>query len=94
MSKWTTRDGETIEVRDMSDQHLVNTIRYLRRSSAPFVMRKMLGVLSMLDQSDSDTVHMVAESELTNLMVDPMSALPSVYNEMVSEATSRGLSCD
>ena len=28
---WVTKEGERIHVREMGDQHLVNTIRYLRR---------------------------------------------------------------
>lgn len=30
-TKWMTRKGEIIKVRDMTDSHLLNTIAYLRR---------------------------------------------------------------
>lgn len=30
---WTTADGRTLRVCDMTDAHLLNTIRYLRRRS-------------------------------------------------------------
>src|SRR5262245_47826783 len=32
-SNWYTLDGERIEIGKMSDSHLVNTIRYLRRKA-------------------------------------------------------------
>lgn len=28
---WTTRDGTVLQIRDMTDQHVINTIRFLRR---------------------------------------------------------------
>lgn len=32
-SVWTTRDGKRVAIRDMGDQHLLNTIRVLRAMS-------------------------------------------------------------
>lgn len=31
MAVWVTRDGQSIEVSDMDDRHLVNAIKYMRR---------------------------------------------------------------
>ncbi len=36
---WTMADGQQIPIRDMTDNHLINAIRYFRRN-APSAMRK------------------------------------------------------
>lgn len=47
MPSWRTRDGRTIDVKDMSEQHIRNTIAYLKR--------RVLGlVLSYQDKAISD----------------------------------------
>lgn len=32
---WTTRQGVEVKIREMSDSHLLNTIRFLRRTVGP-----------------------------------------------------------
>lgn len=33
---WTMRNGNTISVKDMTDNHIKNTIRMLQRGNSPF----------------------------------------------------------
>jgi len=33
MKTWTTKEGETIKIKDMTDGHLMNTIRYIKRKA-------------------------------------------------------------
>lgn len=42
---WTTREGVTIAIKEMTDSHLINTIKYIRRNT-PKAMH--LEALSML----------------------------------------------
>lgn len=41
---WRTRDGRLVAIRDMTDQHLLNTIRVLRRRSPIGTAFKTSGV--------------------------------------------------
>jgi hypothetical protein len=34
---WKTKDGRSIAIKDMSDEHLINTIRFLARAHARYV---------------------------------------------------------
>lgn len=31
MAIWTTKEGKELEIKDMSNSHLINTIRYIKR---------------------------------------------------------------
>jgi len=37
---WTTRDGQVIPIRDMTDSHLLNAIRFVRRNAGELRMRE------------------------------------------------------
>ena len=50
--KWTTKDGSKIRICDMSDKHLLNTIRFIRRVAK--ASRQY--VLSSYPNFDPDTV--------------------------------------
>ncbi len=43
--KWKTRDGRVLDVKEMSDAHLMNAIAFMRRR---------LGIVNELDQLESD----------------------------------------
>lgn len=36
MNAWKTKDGKVVEIRDMTDSHLSNAIKFLERSQADF----------------------------------------------------------
>ena len=45
---WVTRDGQRVPVSDMTDAHLVNTIRYLRRSANASITDEIQSGYSLL----------------------------------------------
>jgi len=92
---WVTRKGDRIAVKDMGDQHLVNTIRMLRRSGEVSKMRDTFAVGGYLDSDPPDGAAIAAEGELNELMdmgVDDYLSLKVVtFAAMLTEAKRRNL---
>lgn len=50
---WTTKDGETIPIKDMSPNHLVNTLKMLlKQEEEESFMREHIGDMSPMDYYD------------------------------------------
>ena len=90
---WTTKEGRNIKIRDMSDQHLINTINMLRRFakhvesealSAAYSLEATLTGEMALDAIDSEI------RRLENDEIDPGELNPK-YNYLVKEATKRNI---
>jgi hypothetical protein len=82
---WTMRDGQRIPIREMSDAHLVNTIRYLRRT-AHLALLRSVAAFKM-----SEAAEMALGTEFDNLEEDAcVNAVPA-FRVMVAEAEKRGL---
>lgn len=91
---WVPRDGQRIPVRDMGDQHLINTIRMLRRK-APFMMMNELRQMDRYIRDAPDGAAMGCESEadaLINLSDDEyLSRTLPTFPALLAEAEKRGL---
>jgi len=83
---WTTKAGEKVRVCDMTDSHLVNTIRWLQRAEFAngFALASLPGPNGEHAQDAHDEwIRELAERE-------PGDVWP-IYDDMVEEARERGL---
>ena len=83
--QWTCRDGAKVRICDMSDQHLINTIRLLQRlhQAELAAMYAFSGTLT----GEQATYHAEA-------MIDQMEhedCAHPLYEDMVQDAERRGL---
>ena len=92
---WTTRDGTVVKVKDMSDKHLLNTIRFLRRTAG----RERESLACSMDAYSASTsaemASWAAEREAERLfqMSDDefLEEGCPVWEALLSEADRRGL---
>lgn len=94
MAKWTTRDGQTLDIRDMADSHLINTIRYLRRNAE--ALRELTSIAAA-DFAATTRGEMAeyyawqAADELLECSDQDYLDSREDYREMLDEAKWRGL---
>lgn len=92
---WTTRDGRTIPIRDMSDSHLRNTLAFLRRNVEHYrnveAMRAWAyaeyapdGAADAAEQAAYDVLDVMEDDEVLSMCVPE-------YTALVKEAQRRGL---
>ena len=87
-TNWETRDGEIIPIREMSDQHLVNTIHYLNRRHEGYLNLVMLQGPPMFR---GEMAQWAAEQEWLSLAdSDPRDLWPA-YETLLGEANKRGI---
>lgn len=92
---WVTREGERIPVRKMTDSHLINAIRYLRRTAEVQQMEATLAIGQYLDDDPPDGAWMAAtaaERDLESMDTDEFAAanVPT-FEAMLAEAEKRGI---
>lgn len=91
-STWITAKGETLAVRDMHDDHLSNTLRWLQRNA--FALRlRYLGELDRYMQGAPDGAYDAASQEANQIieMTDEQFLIFRVkpYTAMVREYATR-----
>jgi hypothetical protein len=82
---WITKDGRRIPVKEMSDEHIVNTIRMLRRKGGVTV-DEFLGMCVAVASVNGEMAQYAAEGEIADARV-----LPPVFDALLDEASARGL---
>ena len=92
---WVTKDGQVIPVRDMTDDHLRNTVRYLRRGAERRILGEVGSMSAYADAHDgtvaADTMGDVVD-ELAEMPVDEYLAVTlPVFDALLMEAASRGI---
>lgn len=89
---WTMKDGTKIRVCDMSDAHLVNTMRMLERGAVKAqgqTISALYSVSCMIqgEMASMDCDNAIAQAEES----DWTDYLPPIYDKMVLDAERRGL---
>ena len=62
--KWTTKQGKTIKVKDMDDEHAKNTINMLIRNHTPQIILECILRGEILEQKPEDKNHRSISLEL------------------------------
>lgn len=92
---WVTKDGKRVKVRDMTDSHLVNTIRYLRRTTSEWKQEYELalyGGLAMLSGEMATYCATQSIEQFEAMSVDEyLEESCPTYPAMLREAEKRGL---
>ena len=90
---WTTRDGSVVRISEMTDSHIVNAIRMLRRND----LANRIALASCWESafSDETMAGIAAQSAADDLFDDEYSDGPGeffpVYDDLVREADRRKL---
>lgn len=90
---WTCRDGRKVRVCDMTDAHLVNTIRLCDRTARADRDQELRYAYAAESMMRGDGALQAIDAEQRALEADPegRDLLPDVYYEMTEEAERRGL---
>lgn len=86
-TRWRMRDGTTIAIKDMTDSHLMNTIRMLWRAWDASVL-ECGAAISML-QGEMATFY--AEREFDQMLEETPADKWPIYDDLYDEALARGL---
>jgi len=103
---WKTRDGRKVRICDMTDEHLMNTIKYLERFGAIehrnalqaswFVVDMVNGDVDIVN-GDVDIVNgeyasYCVEQEADRISeMDYLDFVPDIYWNMIEDAQRRGI---
>lgn len=87
---WTTKDGRVIQIRDMSDGHLFNTVRLIRRTCVAKLAKTVIWYTNCAGPG-GDMSQMAFDQEFRDLLEsDWRDYAPPVLRSMVEEAKRRG----
>jgi hypothetical protein len=92
---WVTRSGQQIKVRDMTNSHLINTVRYLRRAVHIQLMQEVISLGAYLETNLPDGAYSAAlnaENDLLDMDGDDYLEMEiPTWPALLAEAKRRGL---
>jgi len=91
---WTMRDGTRIRVRDMADSHLLNTIRFVERAADRKRAELVADGYAAMASLNGEMAQYICEGEIHAVEASAPGEFFPIYDDMVDEAVSRGLSLD
>jgi len=88
---WTTKDGRNIPIQDMTDQHLVNTLLYLRRTSV-LHLAGLLALMMTTPGPQGEAAQDCFDREF-DVLLDScwMDFAGQKFEHLVNEAEERGI---
>lgn len=86
-TKWTQRDGNKIRICDMSDRHLINTIRFLKRVNQD----EISAAYSCLSCLQGEMAQFFAEQDIDRMEDTPLEDRLPIYGKLLDEAQRREL---
>lgn len=91
---WTTKAGEEVDIRDMTDSHISNTIAMLERS-APLRLARAQASYDFIAPPTAEMASYCFEREYNSIMfadpIDFLIASVPAFRSLVKEADRRGL---
>ncbi len=91
---WQTKDGRVLKITDMDDEHLVNSIRLLKRVVRGMRFSRDLAGWSVLNFVHGEMAQYAIESDLeldARLNDEEWLERHTVYEELIGEAKRRGI---
>jgi hypothetical protein len=91
---WTMQGGHTIKIKDMTDSHLINTIRMLERNAPKVIANNISDAHSILGFLQGEMAIYCAEGEVDrweNMTVDEFLEFHTSYTTLIWHAKRRGL---
>lgn len=91
MSRWKTKDGCEIEVKDMADSHLLNTIKMLERATDYYNWTEGLEMIRVSSFLGGEMAQEAAAEEADRIFDQTPDERYPIYTEMMAEASKRNL---
>lgn len=91
---WQTKDGRIVKITDMGDEHLINSVRLLKRVVGKMRFSRDLAGLSVLNFVQGEMAEYAIESDLqldAGLSDEEWLERHTAYEELVGEAKRRGI---
>jgi len=89
--QWTTKTGRKIRICDMTNIHLLNTVRMLKRNARAYYENALASGYSLLSSLQGEMAQDHLESKLMSLESDDL--LPDIYWNLLDECERRGIKC-
>lgn len=86
LATWTTKGGKTIKITDMTDSHLMNTIRFIERQYA-----RTIGFYLCSPGPQGEMAQDAFDREFDQLDEEGVSGFNEKYDYLTEEADRRGI---
>ena len=94
--KWKTKDGRKIKIKYMTDQHLINTIRYCFNKSADYAANLETEAYLAMSYTGGEMAELMLHNEAEALLcklaeIEKTPIVPDQMPYLIKEAQRRGL---